>query len=262
VVTEPIEPDPRRRIGRAPAGVGVDLHHVSYTYPGDVRPAVRDVDLTLSSGSVTALVGPTGAGKSTLVDLVVGLVPPTSGSVDLADVTRCIVFQEAFLLSGSIRDNVELGTRLGDEAVWKALGLAEATDFVDLLPHGLDTVVGERGVSLSGGQRQRLALARALSRDPGLLVLDDTTSALDPATESRVLANLRTSFGSTTVLIVASRPSTISLADDVVYMADGAIAAHGTHRQLFESVAPYRQLVEAFETDRVTPAADTAEIVP
>jgi ABC-type multidrug transport system fused ATPase/permease subunit len=267
VVDEPIEPDPRRRIGRAPAGVGVELRHVSYTYPGDTRPAVRDVDLTLPSGSVTALVGPTGAGKSTLVDLVVGLVPPTSGSIDLADVTRCIVFQEAFLLSGSIRDNVELGTRLGDDVVWKALGLAEAADFVDLLPHGLDTVVGERGVSLSGGQRQRLALARALSRDPGLLVLDDTTSALDPATESRVLANLRASFGSTTVLIVASRPSTIALADDVVYMAGGEIAAHGTHQQLLDSVAPYRQLVEAFETDRETPAADTpaadtAEIAP
>ena len=262
VVDEPIEPDPRRRIGRAPAGVGVELHHVSYTYPGDTRPAVDDVDLTLPSGSVTALVGPTGAGKSTLVDLVVGLVPPTSGSIDLADVTRCIVFQEAFLLSGSIRDNVELGTRLGDDAVWKALGLAEAAEFVDLLPHGLDTVVGERGVSLSGGQRQRLALARALSRDPGLLVLDDTTSALDPATESRVLANLRASFGSTTVLIVASRPSTIALADDVVYMAGGEIAAHGTHRQLLDSVAPYRLLVEAFETDRDAPAADGADIAP
>ena len=262
VVDEPIEPDPRRRIGRAPAGVGVELHHVSYTYPGDTRPAVDDVDLTLPSGSVTALVGPTGAGKSTLVDLVVGLVPPTSGSIDLADVTRCIVFQEAFLLSGSIRDNVELGTRLGDDAVWKALGLAEAAEFVDLLPHGLDTVVGERGVSLSGGQRQRLALARALSRDPGLLVLDDTTSALDPATESRVLANLRASFGSTTVLIVASRPSTISLADDVVYMAGGEIAAHGTHRQLLDSVAPYRRLVEAFETDRDAPSAGAADIAP
>ena len=262
VVDEPIEPDPRRRIGRAPAGVGVELHHVSYTYPGDTRPAVDDVDLTLPSGSVTALVGPTGAGKSTLVDLVVGLVPPTSGSIDLADVTRCIVFQEAFLLSGSIRDNVELGTRLGDDAVWKALGLAEAAEFVDLLPHGLDTVVGERGVSLSGGQRQRLALARALSRDPGLLVLDDTTSALDPATESRVLANLRASFGSTTVLIVASRPSTIALADDVVYMAGGEIAAHGTHAQLLDSVAPYRRLVEAFETDRDAPSADAADIAP
>ena len=262
VVDEPIEPDPRRRIGRAPAGVGVELHHVSYTYPGDTRPAVDDVDLTLPSGSVTALVGPTGAGKSTLVDLVVGLVPPTSGSIDLADVTRCIVFQEAFLLSGSIRDNVELGTRLGDDAVWKALGLAEAAEFVDLLPHGLDTVVGERGVSLSGGQRQRLALARALSRDPGLLVLDDTTSALDPATESRVLANLRASLGSTTVLIVASRPSTIALADDVVYMAGGEIAAHGTHAQLLDSVAPYRRLVEAFETDRDAPSADAADIAP
>lgn len=259
VVSEPIEPDPRDGIGIASDGVGVALRHVSYVYPGDTQPAVRDVDLTLANGNVTALVGPTGAGKSTLVDLVVGLVPPTSGSIELADVTRCIVFQEAFLLSGSIRDNVELGAELGDDAVWRALRSAEATEFVERLPQRLDTLVGERGVSLSGGQRQRLALARALSRDPGLLVLDDTTSALDPATESRVLSNLRTSFASTTVLLVASRPSTIALADDVVYIEDGAVVAHGTHDELMSSVVQYRELVEAFETDRDAAAPMVAE---
>jgi ATP-binding cassette, subfamily B, bacterial len=250
VVDEPIEPDPRSGIDVAPAGVGVALHHVSYTYPGEQQPAVRDVDLTLASGSVTALVGPTGAGKSTLVDLVIGLVPPSSGRIELADTTRCIVFQEAFLLSGTVRDNVELGSSLSDEEVWRALRLAEAAEFVSHLPQELDTVVGERGVSLSGGQRQRLALARALSRDPGLLVLDDTTSALDPATEGRVLGNLRRAFDSTTVLIVASRPSTIALADDVVYVAGGAVVAHGSHQQLMATVEPYRALVEAFEADR------------
>jgi ABC-type multidrug transport system fused ATPase/permease subunit len=250
VVNEPVEPDPNDEIGAAPDDVGVVLHDVSYTYPGDVQPAVRDVDLALPGGSVTALVGPTGSGKSALVDMVVGLVPPTSGSIDLADVTRCIVFQEAFLLSGSVRDNVELGAPLTDEAIWQALRSAEAADFVDQLAHGLDTVVGERGVSLSGGQRQRLALARALSRDPGILILDDTTSALDPATEAKVLSNLRTSFGSTTVLIVASRPSTIALADDVVYIEDGRVVAHGPHDNLMSSVERYRHLVEAFEADR------------
>jgi len=253
VVTEPLEPDPRADIVTAPAGVGVALRGVSYTYPGEAQPAVRGVDLTLTEGTVTALVGPTGAGKSTLVDLVVGLVPPTAGSIELADTTRCIVFQEPFLLSGTVRENVELGEPLADEQVWRALRLAEAAEFVSHLPQGLDTVVGERGVSLSGGQRQRLALARALSREPGLLLLDDTTSAVDPATEARVLSNLRTALASTTVLLVASRPSTIALADEVVYLAAGVVGAHGSHDELMRTVEPYRALVEAFETDRRSP---------
>jgi ABC-type multidrug transport system fused ATPase/permease subunit len=236
----------------------VALSAVGFTYPGEDDPAVRDVDLTLATGSVTALVGPTGAGKSTLVDLVVGLVPPTTGRIELADTVRCIVFQEAFLLSGTVRENVELGTSLDDDAVWRALRLVEAAEFVAALPEQLETLVGERGVSLSGGQRQRLALARALSRDPGMLVLDDTTSALDPSTESRVLGNLREAFGTTTVLLVASRPSTIALADDVVYLADGVVAAHDTHAALLDAVPAYRELVEAFESDREAVAAEGA----
>jgi ABC-type multidrug transport system fused ATPase/permease subunit len=258
VVDEPIEPDPRIEIGIAQNGVGVALSAVGFTYPGEDDPAVRDVDLTLATGSVTALVGPTGAGKSTLVDLVVGLVPPTTGRIELADTVRCIVFQEAFLLSGTVRENVELGTSLDDDAVWRALRLAEAAEFVAALPEQLETLVGERGVSLSGGQRQRLALARALSRDPGMLVLDDTTSALDPSTESRVLGNLREAFGTTTVLLVASRPSTIALADDVVYLADGVVAAHDTHAALLDAVPTYRELVEAFESDREAVSAEGA----
>jgi ABC-type multidrug transport system fused ATPase/permease subunit len=259
VVGEPIERDPRADIGVAPEGVGIALRHLSYSYPGEVQPALRDVDLVLPRGSVTALVGPTGAGKSTLVDLVVGLVPPTRGSIELAEGARCIVFQEPFLLSGTVRENVELGLPMSDDGVWRALRLAEAAEFVAHLPQAVDTVVGERGVSLSGGQRQRLALARALSRDPELLVLDDTTSALDPATEARVLDNLRSAFGATTVLLVASRPSTIALADDVVYLAGGAVVAHGTHEQLMDSVAAYRALVEAFEADRA-PTAGAGQV--
>ncbi len=115
-------------------------------------------------------------------------------------------------------------------------------------------MVGERGVTLSGGQRQRVALARALARRPQLLLLDDTTSALDPATELAVLDHLRSNLSETTVVMVASRPSTISLADDVVYVADGRIAAHGTHDELMGSVPAYRRLVEAFEADRSAPA--------
>jgi ABC-type multidrug transport system fused ATPase/permease subunit len=199
---------------------------------------------------VTAFVGPTGSGKTTLLELIGGIVAPTTGQVALTPGPRAIVFQEAFLFSGTLRENVAVGLDLDDGAVRHALQLACADDFVTELPGGLDTVVGERGVTLSGGQRQRVALARALARRPSLLLLDDTTSALDPATEQAVLANLRAGLAGTTVVMVASRPSTIALADDVLFVEGGRIIAHGRHEQLFESVPAYRQLVEAFEADR------------
>ena len=171
------------------------------------------------------------------------------------------MFQEAFLTSGTVRENITLGGSFDDDAVWHALDSAAGADFVKRLPLGLDTVVGERGVSLSGGQRQRLALARALIREPRLLVLDDTTSALDPATEAQILDNLRARAATSTVLLVASRPSTIALADEVVYLANGRVAAHGTHDELLESTPAYRELVEAFESDRDDAAAATAGTV-
>ena len=139
----------------------------------------------------------------------------------------------------------------------QSLRMARADDFVADLPDGLDTIVGERGVSLSGGQRQRIALARALVREPSLLLLDDTTSALDPATERAVLANLRGALAGTTVLMVASRPSTIALADDVVYVERGTVVDHGTHGDLMSRSAAYRELVEAFESDRAGVSAGT-----
>ncbi len=250
IVREPIEPDPADGLGTATPGRGVEIDGVTFRHEGEDRVALADVALSVPAGTTTALVGPTGAGKTTLAELVVGLVAPTSGSVRVASGPRCIVFQEAFLLAGTVRENVTLGAReADDDAVRDALRLAGA-DFVDGLPAGLDTVVGERGVTLSGGQRQRLALARALLRRPSVLVLDDTTSALDPATEARVLDNLRTALRDTTVLMIASRPSTISLADDVVFVAGGQVLAHGGHEELMETVPAYRHLVEAFESDR------------
>lgn len=262
VLDEPIEPDPADRIGTASDGRGVQFVGVTFAHEGDGPPTVKDVDLDVRLGSVTALVGPTGSGKSTLAQLAAGLIGPDRGEVRLAPGPRAIVFQEAFLSSGTVRDNVELGTSYTDDEIWEALDHAAATEFVQRLPQRLDTVVGERGVSLSGGQRQRLALARALVRRPSLLVLDDTTSALDPATEALILAQLRARLGGSTVLMVASRPSTIALADDVVFVSDGRVAAHGTHDELLATTREYRELVEAFESDRArgSDAATTQEV--
>ncbi len=252
VLDEPIEPDPVAAIGVAPDGTAILLTDLRFTFPGERTPAIDDVSLVVPTGRTTAVVGPTGAGKSTLVELVAGLVAPTAGHIALAAGPRAMVFQEAFLFSGTIRHNLLLGNPYADAEVWEALRLARADDFVADAPNGLDTVVGERGVTLSGGQRQRIALARALLRRPSVLLLDDTTSALDPATEAAVLTNLRQRLSGSTVLMVASRPSTIRLADDVVYLAGGRVIDHGSHDELLARRDGYRALVEAFETERAS----------
>jgi ABC-type multidrug transport system fused ATPase/permease subunit len=257
VLDEAIEADPVRSIAVAPHGVGLRLDDVSFTFSGESQAAVCDVSITVPTGRVVAVVGPTGAGKSTLVELAGGLVAPVDGSVATSPGARSLVFQEAFLFAGSIRDNVVMSGDFDDDRVWEALRLASAERFVADLPEGLDTIVGERGVSLSGGQRQRLALARALVRRPSLLLLDDTTSALDPATERAVLTNLRGALAGTTVLMVASRPSTIALADEVIYVERGTVVDHGTHDELIARRLSYRRLVEAFEADRRSVVAVT-----
>ena len=254
-IDDPVVPDPAARLGVAAAPAAVVLDDVSFTYPSERQAAIDHAAATIRAGAVTAVVGPTGAGKSTLVSLIAGLVEPTRGSVAVPPGERAVVFQQAFLLGGTVRDNIVLGRPVDDTEVWEALRIASGDEFVRQLPDGLDTVVGERGVTLSGGQRQRVALARALVHRPSLLLLDDTTSALDPATELAVLDNLRTGLAGTTVVIVASRPSTVALADDVLYVADGRIVDHGTHDELMQRVPDYRTLVEAFETDRETGVA-------
>lgn len=256
IADAPLDPDPETTIGAAPPGEAVAMSHVSFTFPDEDEPTLVDTDIGIPAGSITAFVGATGSGKTTLVELLSGLVAPSGGEVRLAPSTsdrraRAIVFQEAFLFEGSVRDNVTMFDEIDDAEIWEALRLAAADTFVRELPSGLDTLVGERGITLSGGQRQRVALARALVRRPALLLLDDTTSALDPATEQAVLHNLRTALTGTTVVMVASRPSTIALADDVVFVSHGRVTAHGTHTELMREVAEYRELVEAFETDRV-----------
>jgi ABC-type multidrug transport system fused ATPase/permease subunit len=184
-----------------------------------------------------------------LLEAVTGLVPVSSGSIDTVDGGATLVFQEAFIFSESVRFNLCLGADTDDALVRAALTVADA-EFLYELENGLDTSLGERGVSLSGGQRQRLALARALVRRPRLLLLDDTTSALDPTTELRILGNLVASDLAGTILMVASRPSAISVADDVIYITAAGGVVQGTHDELVTRNAEYRALIEAFDDDR------------
>ena len=276
LLDQPIEADPRTRLL-----VGVDnsivLANVSYHHSRTAAPAVdnvtdeatdrlieRDaivgVSATVPAGRTVAIVGATGAGKTTLLHLIAGLVPPTAGVITVPAGGCALVFQEPFLFATSIYDNVALGRPVTEQDVQRALQIAEA-GFVESLPDGAATIIGERGVGLSGGQRQRIALARALVDSPSALLLDDTTSALDPSTEAAVLANLRAELADTTVIAVASRPSTIGLADEVLYLVDGAIVAHGPHDQLMAESDGYRELMEAFEHDRRSLDADDSGAV-
>jgi len=226
-------------------------------------PALRGVDLDVPAGSTTALVGPTGSGKSTLASLAVRLVDPDAGTVRLGgtDVRTlaegslpedvALVPQQTFVFDDTVRENVTLGADVDDETVRRALVTAQAAEFVDALPDGDATRVGERGTSLSGGQRQRLALARALVRAPRLLVLDDATSAVDPAVEAQILEALRRPAAPgaprPTVLLVAYRRATIALADRVAWMEHGRVVDEGTHDELMARRPAYRQLVTAYE---------------
>jgi ATP-binding cassette, subfamily B, bacterial len=269
----------RRLAGRGAARI--ELDDVSYAHvdeAGRPVPVLHDLDLDLPPARTVAVVGPTGSGKSTMVSLLARLMDPDAGAVriDGVDVRElpagavaanvCLVPQHTFLFDDSVRGNVTLGDPAladdDDRRVWAALRLAQADDFVAALAHGLDTPVGERGTTLSGGQRQRIALARALVRTPRLLVLDDSTSAVDPKVEMAILAGLREAGQGTTVVVVAYRKATIALADDVVFLVGGRIVDHGTHRDLIDRNPDYRDLVNAYEraaAERETAERETAQ---
>ncbi|WP_239309337.1 ABC transporter ATP-binding protein, partial [Frankia sp. Cj3] len=239
---------------------------VTYTYPrsvdpaGSSAPALDAVSFDVAAGRVVALAGRTGSGKSTLAGLLVRLYDPDAGAVrmdgadlrDLADgavtTTVSLVSQQAFLFDDTVRGNVTLGVAVDDAAVWEALARAQADRFVAALPAGLDTQVGERGTTLSGGQRQRIALARALVRQPRLLVLDDATSGVDPRVEAAILAGLRERAGASTVVVVAHRRATIELADEVVYLDRGRVAGRGSHHELMAASPGYAALLTAYQS--------------
>jgi ATP-binding cassette subfamily B protein len=245
---------PIRRSSERPSGRLV-LSHVEFAYPNSAEPVLRDVCLELSPGETVALVGGTGSGKTTLLYLIARLADATSGAITLdgtdtrqlplatlRTVVAC-AFEDPTLFSASVRENVALGVPdATDESIRIALAAAQA-DFVDELPWGLDTRIGEQGMSLSGGQRQRIALARAILADPSVLLLDDPLSALDVHTEAKVTAALSQVLATATALVVAHRPSTVALADRVAVLQAGEIAAIGTHHELLATNQHYQFLM-------------------
>ncbi len=236
----------------------LDIDHVTFAYPGADEPVLSDVSFSARPGQVVAVIGSTGSGKSTLVNLVPRLFDATSGEVRVGgrDVRRVdpdllwdqigLVPQKAYLFTGTVRSNLQYGKPdATEDEMWTALEVAQGRDFVVALPDGLDSAVAQGGTNFSGGQRQRLAIARALIRRPGIYLFDDSFSALDLATDARLRAALKPTTADATVVIVAQRVSTIIDADLILVLEDGRVVGRGTHRELLETCATYQEIVSS-----------------
>jgi ATP-binding cassette subfamily B multidrug efflux pump len=237
-------------------GGRIEFRDVEFRYPGAADPVLRDISFTAGPGETTAIVGSTGSGKSTLVNLLPRFYDVTGGSVlvdgvdiralKLDDLWRRIglIPQRAFLFSGTVASNLRYGgEEAGDDDLWRALEVAQARDFVEEMTEQLEAPITQGGTNVSGGQRQRLAIARALVKRPEIYIFDDSFSALDFRTDSLLRAALRRELGSATVLIVAQRVGTIMNADRIVVLEDGAVAGIGTHAELMASCETYREIV-------------------
>ena len=239
-----------------PGGGDLRFEHACFEYmPG--RPVLHEIDLDIPEGRTIALIGHTGSGKTTLTSLVPRFYDVTSGrvsvdGVDVRDVRLVslrrsigVISQDPFLFSTTVRENIAFGRAdITDDEVVHAARLAQAHEFIERLPSGYDTVIGERGITLSGGQRQRLAIARALAVNPRILILDDATASVDATTEARIRLGLREAKRGRTTLIIAHRLSTIALADEIVVLDAGRIAARGTHDELLDTSPVYRDIYE------------------
>ena len=245
-----------------PAGrlLSIEFNGVSYSYPGSARPALSGVSLTLPAGTCTAIVGRSGAGKSTLVNLLMRFVDPESGqivanglsitelSVETWRENLALVPQRPYLFYGSVLDNISMarpGAARGE--IERAAQMAGATEFIERLPRGYDTQIGERGVRLSGGEAQRLAIARAFLKDAPVLIMDESTSSLDPESERLISIALERLMRDRTVLVIAHRLNTVYRADQIAMLKDGRLVEIGTHADLMERGGPYARFVGAYK---------------
>jgi ATP-binding cassette, subfamily B, multidrug efflux pump len=247
---------PERGVAETGVAGHLDLEAVSFTYPGAEQPVLAEISFSARPGQTVAVIGSTGAGKSTLVNLVPRLFDVTAGSVrvDGVDVRDLepealwarigLVPQRAFLFTGTVASNLRHGRPdATDQELWRALEIAQARDFVKAMPEGLDAPIAQGGTNVSGGQRQRLSIARALVKRPEIYVFDDSFSALDLATDARLRAALARDVADATLVIVAQRVSTIRNADQVIVLEDGEIVGLGTHDELLERSSTYREIV-------------------
>jgi ATP-binding cassette subfamily C protein len=240
----------------------ITLEAVSFCYEGAAEPALRDITARIRCGEAVGIVGPTGSGKSTLIDLILGLLQPSAGRivVDGQDTARCVrawqrqigyVPQSFYLLDDSLRRNIALGVEdetINERRIRNAVRMAQLEEFVASLPEGLETVVGERGVRLSGGERQRVAIARALYHEPAVLIFDEATSALDTQTERELTRAIEALQRQKTVIVVAHRLSTVRYCDRLLFLQKGRIAGWGTFNELLERNPDFRTLATLTET--------------
>ena len=250
ILDEPLETQPVINILPQSSNLAVQIVDASFSYAESDELIFSHVNFSIPAGSTVAVVGETGSGKSTLLKLIAGLIRTQRGSVHVAEGGSAIVFQEPFLFSGSLQFNLTLGKSIHIPDIARALWASVSEEFVSDLENGIDTIVGERGISLSGGQRQRIALARAIASGRKVLLLDDTTSALDPATESLVIERLSSLSNTTTTIVVASRPTTVKIADHVLFVHQGKVHELATHQTLMNNNQAYANLMKSFEMDR------------
>ena len=250
ILDEPLEAQPVVYPLPTHSQYAVQIEGASFSYSEDADPIFSNVSFSVPVGSIVAVVGETGSGKSTLLKMIAGLIGVQNGSVHVSAGGTALVFQEPFLFSGSLQFNLTLGKSVPITDIARALWASVSEEFVSELEHGIDTIVGERGISLSGGQRQRIALARAIASGRQTLLLDDTTSALDPTTESMVIERLASLSVTTTTIIVASRPTTIKIADYVLFINEGVVHDLATHDDLMRTSSTYMNLMMSFEIDR------------